>query len=105
VALFCLAGLVFLVLQLMGNLPLERATIDEMEAQVKKDKPDRPTDDDEMKARLDVGRAVGKYNLERTGWLTLVVILQVFALLGALLDYWTERRGPQAPPPRIDVLT
>jgi hypothetical protein len=107
VSLLCLGGLVFLVLQLVSSFRIEEDAWKQAEKMAKAlpgyKEPATPEQRDRFK--LDTGKEYGKFNLERTGWLTLAVILAVAALLGSLLDYWAERRGPQAPPPRIDILT
>lgn len=107
VALLCLVGLVFLILQLVMGFSLEGATWEQADAMAKKQPgyKEPATPEQRFKFQLDQGKEYGKFNLARTQWLTVAVILQVLALIYALIDYWAERRGPAAPPPRIDVLT
>jgi hypothetical protein len=106
VSLLCLVGLVFLVLQLISGFSLESEAWKKAETLAKAiPGQSDATPEKRLKTTLDQGREYGKFNIERTGWLTLAVVLQSVAFLGALLDYWTERRGPQSPPPRIDILT
>ncbi|MBY0527677.1 MAG: hypothetical protein K2R98_30040, partial [Gemmataceae bacterium] len=99
------AALVFLVFQLVVGLPLEKVTAQEVDKKVSATRPDRPSDEDDLKLKLDAGREVGKFNLETTTWVHLALLLQAVALLGAALEFWLERRGPTLPPPRVDVLT
>jgi hypothetical protein len=103
VTLLGLGALVFLILQLASGFPLENETRRVAEKRVTKPE-GKPTEEDEQKYQMDVGREVGKYNLQTTTWLKVSVVLLALAVIGALLDYWLERRGAQ-PPPRIDVLT
>lgn len=107
VALLCLAGLVFLSLQLFSGFSLESATWEQADAMAKKlpGYKEPATPEQRIKFELDKGKEYGKFNLTRTSWLTIALVLQVAALLFALIDYWAERRGPAAPAPRIDILT
>jgi hypothetical protein len=41
--------------------------------------------------------------LHLTPWVWLALLAQVVALVGALLDFWLEVRGPGRPMPRVDL--
>jgi hypothetical protein len=49
-------------------------------------------------------RLVARATLRRTFWLDLVVLLHLAALAGIGLDAWLQRRGPDRPPPRLEVM-
>jgi hypothetical protein len=53
-------------------------------------------------ARIDfkVEEEYARYNLERTTWMHLAVVLQVLVVLAMIVRAWLERRGNR-PPPRI----
>jgi hypothetical protein len=106
VALLALGALVFLILQLTSGFPLEDAarTVAQKRAKETTNLGDKPSEEDQTYYQMEVGREMGKFNLQTTIWLKLSVILLAIAVIGALMDYWLERRGAQ-PPPRIDVLT
>lgn len=75
VALFAFLGLFFLVMQLfVGFVPAK----------------DTPAD-----------LLIGLLHTAAAVWLTL--LFQLVGLVGALLDFWLEIRGPSRPVPRIDI--
>ena len=41
--------------------------------------------------------------LHTTFWVWFALLLQIVALIGALLEYWLDVRGPGKPIPRIDI--
>ena len=60
------------------------------------------TPDGRTRRQLDEGKEYGKFNLQHTSMVSLAVLLMVLAVVFALLDWWTERRGA-LPPPRLDI--
>lgn len=60
------------------------------------------TEEENRIVLLKEGLEMDKFNLQRTIWLWLVVLLLIVALKAQGLDFWLERRGKEKPLPRID---
>jgi hypothetical protein len=103
-----LAGLclLLLILQMAVDLPLENKVHDAAAALAKEDDPvkDLDTPEKRLNHKLLEGKIEGGYNVQRTSWLSLTVVLLVVAVLAGLLEFLTLRRG-NAPPIRVDFLS
>jgi hypothetical protein len=53
--------------------------------------------------QLFIGFSPSSDTLHTTPFVWLALLVQVVALVGALLDFWLEIRGPGRPMPRIDI--
>jgi hypothetical protein len=53
--------------------------------------------------QLIIGFNPNSATLHTTGFVALALLIQFVALVGALLDFWLEVRGPSRPMPRIDL--
>lgn len=105
VSLLALAALVLLVLQVyVFGFPLENAAVKRVGTVVEGLKSSAGTSGqkDLTRWQLEEGIRLGAYNLQTTWKLQLVFLLNALAVIGALLEYWLERRGPQ-PLPRMDL--
>ena len=104
IAALSVGALVLLVLQLASGFPLESASWKQAEAATTKNgKTYADTEDGKTRRKLDDGKEYGKFNLQRTNMVSLVIFLMVVASITAVLDWWVERRGTAMPPPRLDI--
>lgn len=104
-ALAITAGFFLLLLQIMLGVSLEGKARDVAESYVASEKarPDQ-TPDEKLITEYRAGQYVAEFGLYYTVWFKLVLLLMFLALVGALLDYWLEKRGSE-PLPRIDLLS
>lgn len=101
-AALCAAALVLLLLQLTSGFPLEDTVWAQAKTAASRDKPAPETEEQRSLRRMDEGKEYGKFNVQSTNLVWLVVLLMVLATLGAVLEWWVERRGT-LPPPRLDL--
>jgi len=102
IAALSLAGLVFVILTLVAGFPIEAKTHEAALAEAKKYNSD-DTPEKRLKLEMDTGKEYGKFNLQRPFWLHLTLLFLLLAVIGALLDFWLERRRPlNLPVPRAD---
>jgi hypothetical protein len=103
-AIFFLA-LLLLFLQMAIGTSLESKVQDAAHKRAEQFGPSKAiTDEEVMRQEIREGEFLGAASLRRTFWLRLVVFLNVLLVLGALLQFWLERRG-QRPAPHIDLVT
>lgn len=95
-----LATLIFLLFELFYGFPLEHTARGQVEAAVELEKQAATPAEQRDGPRWDIEKGVrlGGYVLRTTTWLTLVLILNVIAVIGCALEMWLERRGAQAMP-------
>ncbi len=101
VAGLCLALLIFLILQLFSGLPIEDKTLVAANDAAKLANPEANTPEKRTKVQMDAGKEYGKFNLTRTGWISLVLFFLFVATVASLLEWWVLHRGNQ-PVPRFD---
>ncbi len=61
------------------------------------------TPEEQESLRIREGLELGRFQLQRTGWLRWAVFFHLVAIAGAGLELWLEKRG-QRPTPRLDVM-
>jgi hypothetical protein len=93
--------LLLLILQLVVGFGMESAYTDWVEKNVR---PESAKTTPEIKVR-DADRGMAKSALHYGFALELVVLLQVVAVIGSASMFWLDRRGPNRPLPRLDVLS
>ena len=95
-----LATLLFLLVELFYGFPLEHKARGQVETAViaEKDLATPGEKQNETRWEIEKGVRLGGYVLRHTNWLTLVLILNVLAVVGSALEYWLERRGAQSMP-------
>lgn len=100
-----LAGgsLLLLLLVLLTGFPVENKTRALIERHLAEQKSSVKSDDAVRRVELQEAENFSQYNLRRTCWLGSAFFLLIVAVIGALLDYWLERRGAR-PWPRMDVM-
>jgi hypothetical protein len=105
VAGLSLLALVFLLLQVFGNFPLEEMSMKKAKELAASGPGARENQQDTPERKqvfqLDWGKMYGQFNIERTFWLTLTILVLLIAVIGDLLEWCVVRRGNQ-PPPRLD---
>ncbi len=98
-----LALLLFLllVLELLKGFPIENKTAAVVDRVFAAQRAEIKSDDGQRRKALQEGETLSAYNLQRTTWLRLTVLLLLVAVVASLLDYWLQRRGNR-PLPRVD---
>jgi hypothetical protein len=104
-ALVIAVAFFLLLLQIMFGVSLESKARDLADSYVAEER-GRPDLLGDEKRVIDVraGLYFAEFGIYYTFWFKFVLVLLFLALVGALLDYWLEKRGTQ-PLPRIDLLS
>jgi hypothetical protein len=99
VAIVILGAFLLLTLQLVMHFSIETQVRD----RIAKDFQGKLEGDQMTADKLKYAADITKAGLQRTSYLRLAWYLCVLAVLAALLQFWLDRRGPAAPPPRFDL--
>ena len=99
IAAVALIPLFLMVVQDIVGFPLEDTII-----QKAKSKVGDFADEDKKLHEFQEGVAISGYALQHTNVYRLVFFLLLLTIFTALLEYWIEKRGPNKPLPRIDLL-
>jgi len=101
VAGLALALLVLLVLTLWAGFPLEQAAHQQVEAAVNADRDVALTGEknDPVRWTIEHGVRLGGFALRTTPWLMMALLFNVVAVIGAMLEFFAERKNAAALPP------
>jgi hypothetical protein len=92
----------FLAIQLVLNFSLENNLEEWFDSKSALQKKEGKNTPERLQAKAERGLFVD--SLERTTWLKLSVVLQLLALLCALLVFWLDKRKDVKPPPRLQLM-
>jgi len=97
--------LFFLFLQSMAGFPLEDKVQANLDQQFKEKLRDAKSNEIKIK-KVEIEEAVelASRGLARTRARSFVILLHLVATVGALMAFWLERRGPNRPLPRFEML-
>jgi hypothetical protein len=100
-----LIPLFFLFLQSMAGFPLEDKAHANIDQQFKDDRKAAGTNEIKIrKVEIAEGVTLASRGLIRTKARAIVILLHLIATVGSLLAFWLERRGPNRPLPRFEML-
>jgi hypothetical protein len=100
-----LIPLFFLFLQSMFGFPLENKAQANIDQQFKDDRTAAGSNPIKIsKVDITEGVALATRALSRTRARSFVILFHLIATIGALLAFWLERRGPNRPLPRFEML-
>jgi hypothetical protein len=89
----------------MAGFPLEDKAQANIDQQFKDDRKAAGTNEIKIrKVEIAEGVALASRGLARTRARSFVILLHLVATLGALMAFWLERRGPNRPLPRFELL-
>jgi hypothetical protein len=97
-----LLAFVILLIQLAAGFGLEQALATPVAASLETERGKATTTEERQQVDIKEGLALGRYNLHRTGWLSLAEVLNFLALVGVLLEIWLDKRGAR-PMPRVEM--
>src|SRR5260370_18935952 len=87
-----LLAFVILLIQLAAGFGLEQALQTPVTASLDRERAAATTAEEKEQIDIKEGLAIGRYNLHRTGWLSLAVALNFVGIVGVLLEIWLDKR-------------
>lgn len=91
----------FLGLQVLVGFSLDSSYTDWVDKKTNSEIKENPTTQDRKLAEADRGKLLSMRR--QTGWLRLVVLLHLVAIVGAFLTFWIDRRGLSRPQPKLEL--
>ena len=99
-----ICGVSLFLLFLIIILDLTRFPLEDKLTSWAKEQVTAVEDKDKKSYEFQLSRNIGALGLQHTNAFRLVFFLLLITVICALLEYWMERRGPNRPLPRIDIL-
>ena len=98
VAALATSALVLIILQSWSGSALEAQAVTQVRDAFKTDRATAISDTAKKRWDIEEGIVVGGYGVHTTRWLSLVIFFNALAVLGGVMDYLVERKGPQGMP-------